>query len=247
MYQNRLKHNYIQVRRQGTEDRTFGGDQNFFAGAVPGSAEERKRNLGCGFIAFCDLLLYLGSSDGRYRLEESESYVNQIVRRGELEQREYCQYFDRICSLLGGLSGHSRVSGISGWRLQIRFNRIARQKGWRLRASWGMSGSRLKGRLCRMLDTDIPVILCIPVKLFRREKSEGLTLYQRAGAKYRGSAVTNAHYVVITGVINEQDGEYLETSSWGKKYFIKWDEYKRLIQTRFLGTILGNILYIRQV
>lgn len=250
-YRNQLRHNYIQVRRKGTQERTFGGDQNFFAGAPPDSLEERKRALGCGFIAFSDLLLYMGSSDRRYCLYETQDYVNQFTRRGELEQEVYCHYFDEICDLLGGLSGRSKVSGISGFRLQMRFNHIARQQGWQLRARWGLSGARMKGRLQKMLAQDIPVILCIPIKLFssrrRAEGEDGLTLYQRSGEAYRRAAVTNAHYVVVTGIISEEGGEYLEISSWGKKYFVQWNEYERLIQKRFLGTILGNILYIREI
>ena len=51
---------------------------------------------------------------------------------------------------------------------------------------------------------------------------------------------------MITGILEEEKGSYYEISSWGKKYYINCKEYDRLIKTHFLGTILGNILYIRQ-
>ncbi|MGN0376163.1 MAG: hypothetical protein ACI4ED_00875 [Suilimivivens sp.] len=62
----------------------------------------------------------------------------------------------------------------------------------------------------------------------------------------RQKAFTRAHYITITSVIKERDMVFYEISSWGKKYYFSRNEYDVLIHTHFMGTILGNILYIRQ-
>lgn len=96
-----------------------------------------------------------------------------------------------------------------------------------------------------MLHRDIPVILCIPVMFGKRNEGKGVALYKKDGSGYHKVQTVNAHYVMITGVIKEDGGPYFEISSWGKRYYINWQEYKSLIYRHFLGTILGNILYIR--
>lgn len=234
-----LKKPYIQVQRNSGE-LTFGGDQGFFKGAEPGSVDERKNAMGCGVIAFSDLLLYLGSSDPEKITQESKSYVNRTNR-----EIVYKEYYNCIYDFLGGVS---MKNGISGFKLAMRFNSLSRRERWKLRARWGFSGGRLYGRIEEMLNEDLPVILCVPMMLFKKDKKDGLPFYQEENGKLKKVCTVTAHYVMITGIHKEQEGgeAFLEISSWGKKYYVNWEEYDNLIHTHFLGTILGNIMYIRQ-
>ncbi len=229
---------YIQVS-QNKGKITYGGDQGFFAGASCGSPDERKQKLGCGITAFGDLLLYLAGRDIKYRIRETENYENRI-----LSEEEYKSYYNQIYEYLGGIQPKAQW-GLSGLRLQRRFNRMARRQGWKLRAKWGCCGRWIYKRTLEMLHKDIPVILCIPILFGNRNKDKGIILYKKDGDAYRKVQTVSAHYVTVTGVIKEDRGPYFEISSWGKRYYINWQEYKHLIYGNFLGTILGNILYIR--
>lgn len=233
----KLKKPYIQVRRNSGE-LTYGGDQGFFRGGS-GPDDARKNAMGCGVIAFSDLLLYLGSSDPNKITSESESYVNRING-----QDNYKEYYNRIYGFLGGVS---KRSGISGIKLAIGFNRLSKREKWKLRAFWGISAKKLYGRVEEMLAKDLPVILCIPMILFRKDKKEGLPFYRMENGKLQKAATVSAHYVMVTGIVTEYENEeaVFDISSWGKKYYVNWKEYESMMRRNFLGTILGNILYIR--
>lgn len=239
----KLKESYVQVRRSGNGDITYGGDQGFFATAEEGSLDARKNKNGCGATALGDTLLYLAGKDNRFIIDETINYVKRVM--GE---DEYKKYYNSICDFLGGIPAKT---GLSCIRLMTRFNRIARREKWSLRARWGLSGRKLYSRIEEMLEKDIPVILCIPMMLLPKDKKDALPLYikreREQQVSFQKAAATSGHYVTITGIEKNVDKRqtFLEISSWGKKYYIYWDEYQNFIATHFLGTILGNILYIK--
>ncbi len=233
---------YIQVKRESGII-TFGGDQNFFYTSKASAADLQKKSFGCGIIAFADLLLYLGNSDDRFLTEENRKYVRQ-----KLSENMYKEYFDRIYKLIGGLTNHY---GISGLKIRRNFNRIARRNGWKLRAKWGCSGKKIFTRIEEMLGNNIPVILCIPMMILKKDKDCKLALYHRIYDEqtqqylYQVAERTNAHYVTVTEILWEGERRILKIASWGKEYYIDFEEYDSYIHTHFLGKILGNILYVR--
>ncbi len=238
-----LQNEYIKVRRK-EGGITFGGDQNFYACENPSEIEEKKKACGCGIIALADLVLYLAGKDSRYLTEKNRNYVNR-----ELSEAAYREYFDFVYDFVGGI--FARV-GISGIRLFRRFNRMSKQNGWKLRAGWGLSRKKLLPRIEEMLKSDIPVILCVPFMLRRKDKEDKLPFYKKEYDEQTGQdtyvavSYVSAHYVTVTEMFVERDGEvYLKVSSWGKEYYIRFSEYDTYINTHFLGKILGNILYIR--
>lgn len=230
---------YIRVKRSKSGVITYGGDQGFFADESEDSAEARKRSMGCGIVAFGDMLLYLAGRNRQYRFKKSEGYINRL-----LSEEEYKDYFNDRYEFLGGLPAKAG-NGLSGFRLQSRFNRMARSENWNLRARWGFSSRKLYGRIVEMLDRDIPVILCIPLMIFKKDKEDGISFYKKEKGVYSKACTVSSHYVVVTEILREHDGIYLGISSWGVKYYVNWEEYVQLIHTHFLGTILGNILYIK--
>lgn len=230
----RLRGDYIRIRRKKNGELTYGGDQGFFQGDESKKQDKRKQTSGCGVVALSDVLLYLAGRREAFRAAESIRYAGRI-----LDEEEYKEYYNSIYGLLGGIRSGN---GISGWNLKMKFNKLSRKNNWKLQALWGLSGEKIHVRMEEMLKRDIPVILCIPMMLLRKDKNDRLKLY---GGKAIQSV--NAHYVVVTGIFRKPDGEcYLEVSSWGKKYYINRNEYDTFIHTHFMGTILGNILYIRQ-
>ncbi len=55
-----------------------------------------------------------------------------------------------------------------------------------------------------------------------------------------------SHYVVVTGVETIRGQEYLIVSSWGKKYYINYEEYRDYVNHSG-GRITSSILYIKGV
>ncbi|MDE5908128.1 MAG: hypothetical protein K2H52_05225 [Lachnospiraceae bacterium] len=234
-----LKGEYIRVKRHNGGIITYGGDQGFFSDASADPAEARKRRMGCGIVAFGDLLLYLAGQNSQYRFKGSEHYVNRV-----LSEEAYKDYFNDRYVFLGGLPAKAG-KGLSGFRLQGRFNRMAKSEGWKLYAKWGLSSRKLYGRMIEMLEKDIPVILCIPLMIFKKDKEHGITFYKKEEKGYSKACTVSAHYVVVTELLEEQDEIYMGISSWGMKYYVNWREYDQFIHTHFMGTILGNLLYIK--
>lgn len=231
---------YIQVKRKNTGEITFGGDQGFFSGADEKGGKGSIAASGCGAVAFSDVLLYLAGRKEKYQIKETKNYVNRI-----LEEEEYKEYFNGIFALLGGIIFKK---GVSGLKLCLKFNKIARKNHWKLRAGWGISGRRIHDRMEEMLINDIPVILCIPMMLRKKDKDHRLNLYERQpDGRYRRRQSANAHYITVTGIRKEQEDIWLSCSSWGRKYFISRNEYDAFIHNHFMGTILGNVLYIRRI
>lgn len=251
----KLTGEYIRVKRRDGRI-TCGGDQNFFAGAPERSADWRKQKLGCGITALGDLFLYLAGREGKSLTGERAGGTNGR-QPGELfSEKEYRAYYNRIYRLAGGIAPWAK-NGLSILRMQLTFNRMARRQGWKLRARWGMSYARLLGRMEEMLGRDIPVILCIPFMVFGRDKKKGVSFYEKREGAYHRACTVSAHYVVVLGILREKDVSWLRISSWGREYYVNWEQYCALLRPpfgkqplyglcfRFLETILGNILYIR--
>ena len=269
-----LVSDYIKIKRIDSGETTFGGDQNFFAAAqrvknliygekAPAQADgherekeadvgntvdkemqkalkedEKKQKMGCGIVALSDIFLYLSGKYNQGVQIGDRSYVNH-----GLKQKEYCEFYDKIYAFAGGVSLKNGVSGIKLWR---KFNRMARRQGWKERARWGFSRKKIFQRMEEMLLKDIPVILCMPMALFKKEKDKGVRFYQKnQKGEYVPYTRVNGHYVVVTELLYEEDEIYLVISSWGKQYFIKWKEYDEEIRSRLFGAILGNLLYIK--
>ncbi|MBQ2935825.1 MAG: hypothetical protein IJD96_06300 [Lachnospiraceae bacterium] len=236
-----LTKEYIKVERKENGIKTYGGDQNFFSSPEASTEDARKQGCGCGIVAFADLLLYLGSISGQYRIQENLSYVNRI-----LSEEEYKQYYNSIYDFMGGIKGKV---GISGLKIQRSFNRLARREKWSLRAKWALSGKKLYDRTEEMLMQDIPVICCIPMMLLKKDKNDYLPLYRLHQGddlipRLEKASYTRAHYVMITGINVIGEDTFYQVSSWGKQFYISRNEYDTFIGKHFLGTILGNILYV---
>lgn len=230
---------YVQVKRKKTGEITYGGDQGFFAGGPARSIDARKQKQGCGITALADIFLYLAGRDRNYIIEENNGCIDRV-----LSEEEYKRYYNRIYEFAGGIAAWGN-NGLTFVRVQNRFNRMVRREHWHLRARWGFSAGKLYNRISEMLERDIPVVLCVPFMVRKRDKGRGTTFYIRRENELIKAASVSAHYVVVTGIIKEKECVYLEISSWGKKYYIDWMEYDMLIRTCFLGAILGNILYVR--
>ena len=236
-----LQHNYIQVLREEDGTKTFGGDQGFFAKTEQANKrEKRKRSSGCGVIALSDLLFYLG----RQR-KELQIWPSSFYEQKELPEADYRKWFAESYRMLFGIPFSS---GISSLWLTFRINLFFKKRKSPYRAFWGLKISRIHERIEHMLRQDIPVILCIPVMLFQKDKKDGIRFYEKeeleSGKISDRKVLVSGHFVVVTGILVEKEELYYEISSWGRKYYMKRGDYEMLCRSHFLGNILGNILVI---
>ena len=234
---------YIMVKRENTDEITYGGDQNFFESSDPKSEDYLKNKMGCGAVALGDLFLYLAMANPRY-----QTIHTGVLQGRMLTEAEYKTYYDVVYHMLGGTS---EKLGISGLRLVRVFNKVARAKKWKLRARWGALHGKMLPRIQKMLEKDMPVILCVPPNFFHKNKKDQIGLYCKQNEEYIQASGTYGHYVVVTAVEEsplEESTEkrtMLSVSSWGKRYYIDYAELLRFNQRHFLGNLLGNIMDIK--
>lgn len=246
-----IKSEYIHVNT--SQGSTYGGNQQFYK-ELPGRISRGKYGGGCGVVALGDLLLYLQAGhesekrkDCRFTRRACQTGKRLCFQRKSCveyqkvqEQEQYMAYFDRLCKRI---AWYPTQNGMSGIMLAVRFGWLMHRAGLPYRAMWGFSEQKREARIKRMLVRDIPVILCIP-KIFVNRKKNGLPLYVCEQDRMKLVVRTSAHYVVITGLVEEQGNLYYRISSWGKMYYIREDEFRSFVKKHILGRLLGTILWI---
>lgn len=219
-----LRKPYVTVKKRGEQSGTYGGNQNLFAAQKEDEEKEIKQQSGCGLIALLDLCMYLFGTTDTY-------------------EEQYLEAFNTLYKYYGGIRHRGGISGIG---MAKCFNKIMKKHEMSLKARWNLSGNTMQKRVLEMLKNDIPVVLCIPRMILRRNKNDRLNLY--AAGEKRGDVVcsTNAHYVTVTAIVSDEKEDYYQVASWGEAYFISIKEYDRYMKHHFLGTILGNVLYVQK-
>lgn len=249
-----LKSNYINILEEDGS-LSFGGSQDW---VVKDSESKRSKNniiraFGCGLISAVDILAYIEKTEKQSELNgfhghpEGEECTDECMTLEEY--RERINQFERI---------HFHVSywlGIPGTRLARKMNRFFRRKKLPYRAKWGMSGKKLLTRLKEMLAADIPATLGIGPGFFKKDRlglyvmkldKEGQ--FESGNLKYslKRKGTTKDHYVTVTGIVEDEERTLLEISSWGRKYYIDFNEYTDYVK-KCDNYIFSNILYIRRL
>jgi len=91
-----------------------------------------------------------------------------------------------------------------------------------------------------------PVILSIGPNRYNPFGKKGISMYVEKDGNIKTSIRENvhSHYVTVTGVRNVRGKEYLVVSSWGKKYYIDYREYRDYVNN--IGDkFTSGILYIQ--
>lgn len=195
---------------------TFGGSQTFFRGSTKKS-DIRKERGGCGLVAITDVISYLNNDT---IVSSSNDYVarfNSTVRKALWIPTRFGMHF-----------------------LHLSLAMKKRLKKSRLNSHWCISKKKLYPRIREMLQNNIPVILNVPKKIGPKSRIKKLNFYNENLSVFDS---VHSHYVVITGIAKEDSTIYLEISSWGKKLYINFSEYRAFCRSTITG-ILGNILYI---
>ena len=220
---------------------SFGGNQGWVASDKSNSKwKERAINgYGCGLVGAADVLLYILGNvaiPAETTLNTREDYMAYLNRL----EKKYFHIFPKL-----GLSGILLSLGLNLYFL-IHRRQIKKETGCTYRARWAVRPSKLLDRIKEMLENDIPVIISIGPGFFRKQKVKFYNCEEKDGKlKFKPVTQTKDHYVTITGVLETENVTMLEISSWGKKYYVNWEEYKRYVR-KYDNYYFSNILYIKK-
>ncbi|MBP3487772.1 MAG: hypothetical protein J6K53_05190 [Roseburia sp.] len=238
----------------------YGGDQGWFA-----SEDILLKNYGCGIIATVNLMLYMS---GRTNLTQEE-YMQEV--------REFLEDDWSARKELDNEEGYYSIS------MMLYTNQYFDSHEMGYTTMWKLTQDDMLDKMQEMLSNNLPVILDIgdgeqfggeienriekgkAKKEDDEEENEvvikrGIPFYKYQNGQYVFVQNCQEHYVTVTGIreYDGTDGEHqimLEISTWGKKYYMDYDEYKAFIELQKKDSGLlnqmwenayNNILYIKE-
>lgn len=241
----------------------YGGSQMWFPPEQWSSKNYVLHHYGCGTIATADMFLYLALNKDAYRNAVTES----VLQGGDsANYKDYISYVRKIDTYY---TRTRRWIAVLGPQIANSFNSYARTYDLSYRAKWKLflSYYDMYEMIEEMLSLDIPVIISIGPNTPRLWGKKGIPFYKKHTIKvpikldnsdsptltfhtiYRYEAVqnVNSHYVTVTGLIKDPIAAtiMLRISSWGKQYYINYEEYRDYI-TEFGGTFTSSIVQINR-
>lgn len=200
------------------------------------------RDSGCGLISGADILLYLAKKNDAY----ATPYTNVVLEKGQ-SIMEYDRYMAYLELMNENFFPINTIFGITGFSIARGINRYSRKHKLGIKARWCASGKKMLSRIEEMLSKDIPITLSIgPMR------KNGVMFYDWMPDEknkynfetYSHEDYVSGHYVTITGLMCDESGRrMLEISSWGRKYYINFDEFMETVK-RHSNFLFSNVLYI---
>ena len=223
-----LSENYIQVTDELGHKIGFGGNQNWFS-------KEPWNNIsgqGCGMIAAMDFSLYVTGA----RFIELPEY--QKLSEGFIKRNPFVNFSMHEFS----------KAGFSLGVLPRQICRYINHSCPGIKASWdGVHGHKdMLEKMKAMISEDIPVIWAI----YRFNRRLPLYDWDSRNNAYTIIGTTNSHYVNAISVIENPELPVhkimIEISSWGRQFFIDYDEYLEFVGSSILSRYCSNIVSIRK-
>lgn len=219
-----LKHPYVSVADGRAE--SYGGSQSLLG-------DKTEQTVGCGVVAGLDLLLYLSRYHGA-----DVRLLRETPPDGAIPAETYIRLAHRLRkAYLPLIPGQ----GINGILLALGLDRVFLGGGLPYLARWGVPYRKLWSETERMLAEDIPVILSVGPNFPKLWQHRALRLYDAPDARASNGTV-HAHYLTVTGM----DGEWLQASSWGRRCFIRREEYLSYVADHS-ARLFSNILVVRRI
>ena len=232
---------YIMIRDE--EEQSCGGNQLWLS-------ESRLSSYGCGVIAVSDIILYFFYHDSI--MEElfcsflSKQGINLSKNQhGILDKETYCHYIELM--EMSYFPINPLVKGVTGIRLMKGFNQCAEQFGIPYFATWAVPKKEILTYLQGMLQAEMPVLLSIGPNAPSIWRDIKIPFYKKeAEGKYQKEGMINSHYVTVVGVeLSTDEVPMLAVSSWGKKYYLNWQEYQDYVK-KYSWTYFNNILLLQK-
>jgi hypothetical protein len=242
----------------------YGGSQMWFSDKNRYSKDYILHHYGCGTIATADLFLYLALQKKSCRTAVTEI---AIKNDNEIQYTDYTSYVRFVNT---DYTKTRRVLAVLGPAAASAINSYSKYYGLGLKASWKLSLNyyEMYDLIEEMLSKDIPVILSIGPNTPKLWGKKGIPFYElkeidyqepkedspeatQEGSKpYYYHAVNqsiNSHYVTVTALIKDEvTGRImLRISSWGRQYYINYEEYWDYIENTG-GTFTSSIIYLKE-
>jgi hypothetical protein len=249
--------NYVPVHKDTVT--YYGGSQMWFPEKNKLSRDYVLHNYGCGTIATADLFLYLALQSESNRSPETMMAID------ETDSVNYDNYDDYVRTINAHYTKTKRFIAVLGPTIASAVNSYSNTYMLRYQASWkwALSYYDMFEMISEMLIHDIPVILSIGPNTPNLWGKKGIPFYERYEVEipadkthptptkqYRYRPVihdVNSHYVAVTAIIKDDAAStiLLRISSWGKQYYIKYEEYRDYIEN-YSGTFTSSIVYIKK-
>lgn len=220
-----LKHPYIQVNT---------GNQLLYGGNQDMMHDNTMHMVGCGVVSAVDTLMYLHLHDYRCKSAFFEGVDTETVEfsvHEKLSERMRRSYLPLIPHF--GINGLELIWGINAYfkKYNIPF-----------KAHLGKNKTFIFAAIDEMLLRDIPVILSVGPNFPVYWGKEALPFYTRDNDdRYTHYCSAKAHYVTVTGA----DENWLQISSWGRKYYINKQEYLSYTKAHSIP-LFNTIVYLSE-
>ena len=220
-----LNRSYITILDSHRKPIGFGGNQAWFS--APSWSNISRQ--GCGIISAVDFALYC-SNKSQISIDEYNSKVFEFLDNISFSKLFLHQFLNSDYAI-----------GIVP--LQI-CNYIHTETG--LKARWnGIHGqANLLSKMKEMINNNFPIIW----SLYSFRKSISLYSYDHENAVYKASTKINSHYVNVISIIEaptaSEHAIMLEVSSWGKQYFIDFNEYLAYVGNSPISKYASNIVTV---
>jgi len=238
----------------------YGGCQMWFDQNNWYSKDYILHNYGCGTIAAADLFLYLA-----LQREDMQSLLTSSVLRG-LDQISYESYLPYVRKIHDSFTKTVRFLAVLGPKAAAAINSYSDSFDLGLEAAWKwkLTYYDMLDLIEEMLRKDIPVILSIGPNTPNMWGKKGIPFYERKEIEYQEESAdgsprkkpyyyqmkqtsVNRHYVTVTGIVKDDITAkiMLRISSWGKLYYINYEEYRDYVDT-VGGSFTSSMVYVKE-
>lgn len=231
-----IAEDYVHVQ---TEDRcTCGGNQGWFHDHIK-NKNTRLENGGCGLVASCDLILYLLKRKINYSMDTEEMTLHEKRRTfiprsfiahplEPINREAYVQFLRKTSMLRYPIFPKL---GSFNFEVLLYVNRMLRKINdeRHLHFLWNNTKANRTRIIKEQLSLRNPVILILGQHFFRFGCKKGVHFYRMEKDHTLTLAAKDifCHFVTITGIYYPEDASksmYLEITSWGKQYYIDYEQ-----------------------
>ena len=229
-----LQNEDVSVIRAGEPDGSCGGNQNWFRN----TPLEYATNQGCGMIAAVDVANFM-QNRGRISYDEYEKCIVSFIKQHPFTKLFLHEFRRRNKSVF--------AIGILPNQISRFLNKGGKKAGVPVRFKWnGFHGHKnMYQKIKAMINANIPVVWAI----YSRKGRLNLYRFNQATSKYEVIASTNNHFVTAVAVEESHEGQKLrrmiEVSSWGKGFYIDYDEYLEFVGSSLINKYCSNIMVRR--
>lgn len=223
-----LKRPYINITNENGRIIGNGANQGWFSN----SPWFNVSGQGCGIISALDTLFYING--------------NRIITKADYQQAilDFAKNIVFTKLFMHEFFGKFAI-GLTPLQITIFLNKKL-GTGYKVTYNGRYGHEDMLTKMEDQLQADLPVIW----SLYRPRKRITLYTYKSVPGEYIPATTTNSHYVNAIAVIHDAAPNHhtmIKLSSWGKIYFIDYDEYLAYTGNSIISAVTSNIFLIKKL